>query len=78
MGNPARPAASKLNGILIYSGGALYFLLAAAYDWFARHNGVKALSDIVAAFIGFFFIWYGRYIWSSLLRSFTGPRGRKP
>jgi hypothetical protein len=74
MGTPSRPAAPNANWILIYSGGALYFLIAAANDWFARHNGVKALSDVAAAFLGFFFVWYGRYVWRSLRRTRTPKR----
>ncbi len=74
MPSPNRPAASNVNGLLIYVGGTLYFLFAAAYDWFGRHDGVKALSDLLGAFIGFFLIWYGRYIWIRIRRTVTGSR----
>jgi hypothetical protein len=74
MGNPSRSSGIKMNGLLIYWGGTVYFLSEAAYDWFGRHNGVKALSDLVAVVIGLFFIWYGRYVWSSLKRAFSRPR----
>ena len=77
MGKTSRPAASNVNGLIIYIGGSLYFIFAAAYDWFGRHNGVKALSDVVGALIGFFLIRYGRYIWNCMSRAFSKARASK-
>jgi hypothetical protein len=77
MGSPSSRSPVKVNGLLVYWGGTFYFAIEAAYDWFARHNGIKALSDLMAVVIGIFFIWYGRYIWRSLRRAFYGARTPK-
>lgn len=66
---------AKMNILVVYWCGTVYFIIEAAYHWFAQHNGVKALADIAGALVGLFLIWYGRYIWRSFRRAFPRSKG---
>jgi hypothetical protein len=70
MATPSGSGTAKMNMLVVYWCGTVFFLVEAAYHWFGQHNAVKALGDIAGAFVGLCLIWYGRYIWRSLRRAF--------
>jgi hypothetical protein len=77
MATPSDKPQAKMNSRVVYLSGTIYFLMSAAYHWFAQHDGVKALGDLFAVLVGLFLIWYGRYIWGSLKRAFFKPSSDK-
>ncbi len=77
MANPRGDTTAKMNSLVVYWCGTVYFIIEAAYHWFGQHNAIKALGDLLGAVIGLFLVWYGGYIWGSLKRAFDGRRTPK-